>query len=227
MANAPGELPCDYSWPAGPWVRAMMAMSLDGAVAGAEGRSKAVSGPLDRAVMAGVRDLADAVVIGAGTFRAERYSPMRARAEKERAARGKAEAPHLVIVSQSLDLPWDEPVFHESTFPVVVVTDSSKSVPDFCETIVMAEVTARATVDALRERGLRHVVCEGGPVLLRTWCAEGVVDEIDLTLSPFVIGGGQVSAGAPFPDRQEWTIIESALCEGFLFTRSLRTPDVG
>ena len=215
MADA---LPLDYSWPQGPWVRAMMAMSLDGAVAGAEGRSSAVSGPLDRQVMAEVRRFADAVVIGAGTFRAERYSPMRAKDERP----GQHAAPQLVIVSASLDLPWDEPVFTESELPVMVVTSAASGVPEMCEHVVLPDVTARATVHALAERGLHHVVCEGGPVVLRTWFAENVVDEIDLTVSPFVVGGGQVVAGAPFDARQDWAIKASALADGFLFTQSVR-----
>ena len=66
-------------------------------------------------MLAETRRLSDAVLIGAGTLRAERYTPMRGRtdARPERESLGLAPAPVLAVVSGSLDLPWDEPVFSE------------------------------------------------------------------------------------------------------------------
>src|SRR3954467_87 len=91
-----------YPWPEGRrWVRAMMVTTLDGAAAGPDGLSGSISGEADKAVFDAVRREADAVIIGAGTMRAERYGPFRNRAR-------------LAIVTRSLDLPWDEAVFHES-----------------------------------------------------------------------------------------------------------------
>ena len=74
-----------YPWPAGRrWVRAMMVTTLDGAAAGPDGLSGSISGDADQAVFAAVRRHADAVLIGAGTLRAERYKPMLARKERRR-----------------------------------------------------------------------------------------------------------------------------------------------
>ena len=114
----------DYPWPDGPWVRALFVTALDGAYAGADGRSGSISGPADRRVLAAVRRWSDAVVVGAATMRVERYTPMRVSDEvaSERVARGLAPAPRLVIISGSLDLPWSDPVYSESTLPPLIVT---------------------------------------------------------------------------------------------------------
>ena len=131
-----------YPWPeSGECWRAVMVMSPDGSIHGSDGRSGSISGPADRAVLFGIRALADAVLIGAQTFRAERYRPMKVNPEYSaaRAQAGLASAPRLVIVSGSLDLPWDEDAFHDSEFPPLVVTRSGHSsqtlaaVPNGCE----------------------------------------------------------------------------------------------
>ena len=125
----PGDLAAAYPWPAaGSWLRVMMVMTLDGAVAGADGRSGSISSKTDREVLAEVRRLSDAILVGAATVRAEPYAPLRARPEAaaERASLGLAPAPVIVVVSRSLDLPWDAPMFGASTVrPMVVTTESA------------------------------------------------------------------------------------------------------
>ena len=105
-----------------------MLMDLEGSIAGSDGRSGSLSGPADRRVFSAIRSHADAVIIGASTMRAERYRPMVPRSElvESRAAAGLRPALQLVIVSVSLDLPWEEAVFAESTFrPIVATCDAA------------------------------------------------------------------------------------------------------
>jgi riboflavin biosynthesis pyrimidine reductase len=56
-------------------------------------------------------------------------------------------------------------------------------------------------VRALRERGLGRILCEGGPGLFAALVAEGLVDEVDLTVSPLLAGPGpgRIVAGAGHP----------------------------
>ena len=82
-----------YPWPVdGRWVRAMMVTTLDGAAAGPDGLSGSISSSVDKQVFDAVRRLADAVLVGAGTIRAEGYGPMRAKPadQQRRAAAGQA-----------------------------------------------------------------------------------------------------------------------------------------
>lgn len=188
-----------YPWPEeGRWVRAMMVTTLDGAAAGPDGLSGSISSSVDKDVFNAVRRLADAVLVGAGTVRAEQYGAMKAKDEdaERRAAGHQLPAPVLVIVSGSLDLDWSAPLFAESTVRPIVVTgngadpDRSEVARQHCELVSLPEEkpTAARIIEMLEERGLRRIVCEGGPTLLQGVAAAGLLDEADITVSPLFAG---------------------------------------
>jgi riboflavin biosynthesis pyrimidine reductase len=221
-----------YPWPPDRrWVRAMMVTTLDGAAAGPDGLSGSISGPADQVVFAAVRRHADAVLIGAGTLRAERYTPMRAKEEDAEARReqGLAPAPRLVIVSGSLELPWSEPVFSESALPPLILTGTNADpaalvrVPATCEVVTLAgdTVNAAAILDAMEERGLRRIVCEGGPTLLHDLVAAGLLDEADITVAP-VFTGTNMSPHTPgLGEVAEFELAQVLTADGFLMARYL------
>ena len=102
------ELADAYAYPddiEGPWLRANMVSSLDGA-AQHDGRSQPLSSDLDMRIFGTLRGLADAVVVGAETVRSEGYRPARAREAfaDRRAAAGQGPAPVIAVVSASLNL---------------------------------------------------------------------------------------------------------------------------
>lgn len=194
-----------YPWPGSTrWVRAMMVTTLDGAATGPDRLSGSVSSPADQLVFNTVRRDADAVLIGAGTLRAEHYTPMRAKPADaaRREAAGQAPAPVIAVVSGSLDLPWDLPVWRESACRPMVLTsrgadpDRLAAAREHADLIVLERTTPEAIVDALVERGLPRIVCEGGPRLLRDLVAADLVDEADITLSP-VFAGNETSPSTP------------------------------
>lgn len=221
-----------YPWPAGrPWTRVTMLRTLDGGVAGPDSRSGSVSSAADRQILAEVRRLADAVVIGAGTLRVERYGPMRPRpdAVAERRSLGLADAPVLVVVTASLDLPWPDPVFTESARPPLVVTTETAPAPAGSVRAELVRlpgprVGAGALIAALHQRGLTRLVCEGGPGLLGELTAAGLVDEVDLTLSPLApaYGPGPGDAGPGVADPAGFELAQLLEHESFLFARYLR-----
>lgn len=233
---APDELVAAYPWPDGErWVRAMMVTTLDGATAGADGRSRSISSASDRAVFDAVRRMSDVVLIGAGTFRAERYRPMRARAADAdaRSALGLASAPVVAIVSPSLELPWEEDIFAESAIRPIVVT-TTLAAPDRLKVagahadlvvlpgpqIELADLFAR-----FADRGLARVVCEGGARLLATIASAGLLDEVDLSVAPLVTSGGQIVTGSASIVPQHFSLAQVITAEdGFLFTRYVRQP---
>lgn len=103
------DLRAAYAYPADLagrcWLRANMVSSVDGA-ATVDGRSSGLSSARDQQVFAVLRQLSDAVLVGAGTARIEGYRAIRAKVEHAdaRAARGQRPAPVLVIVSARLEL---------------------------------------------------------------------------------------------------------------------------
>jgi riboflavin biosynthesis pyrimidine reductase len=193
-----------YPWPEERrWVRANMVMTLDGAAAGPDGLSGSITSAGDQVVFRAIRRMAEVVLVGAETIRKERYSAMR-RSEDEqrrRATLGLSPAPVVTIVSLSLDLPWDEPLFASSTVTPIVLTAEAAD-PDrvaqarrHADVVVLPgdRVRPADALDALEDRGLRRVVCEGGPRLLAELVEAGLLDEADITISPRFVG----SQGTP------------------------------
>lgn len=237
-----------YPWPDGPWLRASMVMSLDGQHWGWDGRSKSLSGDSDRLVLAALRSWADAVLVGAATVRAERYRPLRVRPELAIARRraGRAIAPRLVIVTRSLDLDLADPLFSRSLVQPLLVAPQDAPEQAVARARGVAPVVlvppergqlpAPAILSALHERGLRHLLCEGGPTLLGQVSAAGLLDELDLTVSPVLVG---TAAGRPPSpaDRADPSISAARVAgvplalalaatrsqDGFLFTRYIRS----
>jgi 5-amino-6-(5-phosphoribosylamino)uracil reductase len=190
--------------PAGrPWVSSNMVMSLDGAFA-LHGRSAGLGSEVDRNLFLALRQVADVILVGAGTARAERYrrpsvSPAAAAA---RAAAGQRPLPHLVLVSRSAAIPADLPLLAgDGPHPVLAHPRSADAsgLPVGIEPLACGEdeLDLGSLLAELRNRGARWVVCEGGPTLLGRLVAEGLLDEYLLTLSPRLVGGGDVGLLGP------------------------------
>ncbi len=193
-----------------------------------------VSGPIgsstDTAMLAGLRTRFDAVMIGAGTMRAERYGPPVADPEKrERRERiGLPPDPLMAIVSGRLDLPWDAPLFTEGAGRVLVFTASEAEPPETATPLEVVRhdgfVDVVAAMRHLREeQGVRALLCEGGPGLHGELEGGGLVDDLFLTIAPKLTGGeaprileGDLPALAPLELR--WLLED----EGELFARYRR-----
>ncbi|MET0956864.1 MAG: dihydrofolate reductase family protein, partial [Solirubrobacterales bacterium] len=111
--------------PERPYVITNFALTLDGH-ATISGRSGAIGSATDTAMLVGLRTRVDAVMIGAGTMRAERYGRVIGDPAKRerREAEGLSPDPLMVVVSASLDLPWDAPLFTEGHGRILIATAS-------------------------------------------------------------------------------------------------------
>jgi riboflavin biosynthesis pyrimidine reductase len=153
-------------------IRTNMVMSADGGAIGGEGRSGSLSGAADRRLLSVLRGVADAVMVAAGTVRAEGYDPIRTRdsLRSYRDATGLAEHPVLVIVTRTPTLDPALPTFTEAPVrPIVVCATDNGSLAGAADVIECADEGGRvdlaAARAALRARGLHRVQCEGGPQL--------------------------------------------------------------
>jgi riboflavin-specific deaminase-like protein len=174
-----------------PYLVANFALTLDGR-ATIEGRSGPIGSGTDSQVLHRLRTQVDAVMIGAGTLRVERYgrivSDAALRGHRERAA-GVAHDPLAVIVTDRLDLPWDAGLFTAGFGRVLILSSSADEIPDTATTVRVERyedrVDLRRAMARLREeRGVRAVLCEGGPHLLANLLEAGLVDEMFITLAP-------------------------------------------
>jgi riboflavin biosynthesis pyrimidine reductase len=174
-----------------------MIASLDGAIT-VEGRSGPLGRPADRALFLALRHAADVVLAGAGTIRAEGYGPARPSAEQRaaRLARGQTERPAIAVVTRSLRLDLDAPLFTEADPRTIVVTcdaapaDRRRAATERAEVVVAGhdDVDLAAALAALDGLGASLVACEGGPRLNGDLVAADLVDEWDLTLAPWLVG---------------------------------------
>jgi riboflavin biosynthesis pyrimidine reductase len=164
-----------------PAVRLNMITSVDGATTVA-GVSGGLGGPADKRVFSVLRSLADAVLVAAGTARAEGYGP----------------SPVLIaVVSRSCMLDWQAPFFTAASVRPIVVTvadapsDNRDRAAEVADVVIAGEhsVDMRRAIDALGERGARSVLAEGGPSLNGQLAAAGLLDELCLSVSPGLVGG--------------------------------------
>ena len=201
-----------------PRVLTNFVVSLDGR-ATFEGRSGALGSDTDTAMLVGLRTRVDAVMIGAGTLRAERYGRVVSDpAKRERREQAGLAADPLMVIVGGTDLPWDAGLFTAGEGEVVILTASEEEPPETATPVHMerhaGEVHLPTALAALRvERGIRAVLCEGGPRLHARLIEADLVDELFVTRAPKVVGGegpGLVT-GLAESDRQlrlEWLLAE-------------------
>jgi riboflavin biosynthesis pyrimidine reductase len=164
-----------------PWWRVNMVSTVDGSATGANGRTGSINDAADKRVFDTLRGMADAILVGAGTARAEGYGPA---------------AVPTVLVSRSGRVP--DRLREAPPGAVLMATvDGAEALPETRELLGADHVvtTGRREVDlvalrrTLSERDMHVVLSEGGPSLLADLVAAGVLDEICMTVVPRMVGG--------------------------------------
>lgn len=187
-----------------PYLLVNFVSTIDGSVT-VDGRVGSLSSPLDKQVFRLLRAVGDAVLVGAGTARVEGYGPIRLD-DLGRQVRAGRDAPAVAVVTRTLDLPWDRPLFQTPEIPTIVITSGSAPADRLERAhahadVIVAGDTEVELADALaqlRSRGMHVVTCEGGPMLFRDLLTAGLVDELCLTIAPF-LGGDPVRLVADAP----------------------------
>ncbi|MFA1545479.1 pyrimidine reductase family protein [Actinomadura chokoriensis] len=234
LSPEPGEVDLveRYAYPPGvTWMRANMVASLDGAAQRDE-RSGGLGNAADRHLFLLLRGLADVVVIGAGTVRAEGYGPVRPSEGWDGVREGRPPVPPLAIVSRSLDLDFDAPVFTEAQVPTIVLATATadpvrlKAAREHADVIIAGRdsLDFPAAVRELATRGHRRLLCEGGPTVLGQVVAAGLLDELCLTLSPMMLGGNptRILNGPPVDVPPDMALAHALQDKEFLFLRYTR-----
>ncbi|MCK0440509.1 dihydrofolate reductase family protein [Gordonia alkaliphila] len=229
------ELLDAYAWPAGPWLRTNFVYSLDASLT-RDGVSAGLSGPADSAVLHRLRGGADAVLVGASTAVAENYIGVKLpdAEQQARTARGQGGPPPLVVVTRSgqigepsrflthtttgnyLLLTTDDPAAYERAAGHVERSEGTM-------TLLHAPDGLGQGIGLLHERGLLRILCEGGPHVSGALAAEGLIDELCVTLSP--AAGGEGRGGTTPQATDEYTPAFVAAVDHFLFTRWIRRQE--
>jgi riboflavin biosynthesis pyrimidine reductase len=181
-----------YAYPAdlaAPYVRVNFVSSADGA-AWAEGRSAGLGSPADRRMFLLLRELADVLLVGAGTVRAEDYRGAR------RNTRGRDTPPPIAVVTGSADLDPASRLLTDTAVPPIVLTLGSapaerreRLAAAGADVVTLDRLTPDLLLAELARRGLHRVLCEGGPMLFGELLSADTVDELCLTVAPLLAAG--------------------------------------
>jgi riboflavin biosynthesis pyrimidine reductase len=209
--------------------------SADGAVT-VGGKSRGLQTPGDQQIFAALRDLADVVLVGAGTARTEGYRATRLSAERtaRRIDLGLAPQLPIAVVSRSLGLDPTSDLFRatEEEARTMVFTcaaaplDQHATLTSVADVIVCGddEVDLSEVHGVLTGRGLGRILCEGGPSLFSDLATTGNVTELCLSVAPLLAGPGsaRITGGPAGPDEPRALELYGALEEdGALFLRYL------
>jgi riboflavin biosynthesis pyrimidine reductase len=234
LLPAPAELDDDgladaYLLPPGRSMRVNFVVSLDGAVTVA-GRSEGLGSPGDRRVFRVLRALADVVLVGHGTAAAEGYRAMAADSPvgRLRSALGREATAPIAVVSRRASLDPAGGLVTDAVSATILITCGAAD-PDRRAALTAAGVTVlvcgdddvdlRLALDRLAELGHEQVLCEGGPTLFRDALRAGVVDELDLSIAPALVGGETGLLHAALPEAVRLELRQVLEEDGVLFTR--------
>ena len=205
-----GDLREVYAAPETPWLRVNMVSTIDGAATGESGLTASINNEADQRVFQLLRELADCVVVGAGTARAEGYPPL--------------DIP-TVVVSRSGSVP--EKMRDAEPGRVLLATVSVASGLEAARDLLGDDhvlvlgshrVDLAALKQALVDRGFGDILCEGGPHLLRDLLDQGVADELDCTFVPRLVAGTQPASPtarpSTYPSRCTRSSRRTARCWG-------------
>ena len=216
-----------------PWVLANMVSTVDGA--GAFGGVTApISSPTDKRLFALLRSVADLILVGASTVRAEGYGPAKLSEalREKRTARGQEPVPPIAVVSGSLQLDWSSRFFGEAGVRPIVLTmasapeDARARAAEVADVVVAGDdrVDIADAMAQLRDRGFEIVLTEGGPTLLGELVAADLLDELCLALSPMIAAGRapRIVGSVVVEHPQRLAVAHVLEDDGFLFLRYVR-----
>lgn len=198
------------------------------------GRSGTLSGAADRALFHALRAPVDGILVGAATVRTERYGRIipEPSVRALRAQRGLKEEPMACIVSGRLTVDGGLPLLREPAARVAILTASAARLPPSEATVGYIRAGAgqldlASAVGELAERfAIQTLLCEGGPHLARQLLAEGLVDELFLSLSPLLAGGEpaggealRILAGTELEPPAELELLDVLRSDSYLFLR--------
>jgi riboflavin-specific deaminase-like protein len=208
--------------PKTPYVVVNMVSTLDGRVS-SYGKASPIGGAVDRLLMRNIRCAVDAVLVGAGTVRAEEMNlgvpqPL---SEKRRAT-GLSGQPLGVILAGSKELPLDRKLFCADATNLVVFAGEVATKESLRRASQLGARVFRSDgsdypdpAEVLRmlreELGVRRLLVEGGPTINRVLFSSNLVDELFLTLSPKISGSGGAEPSLTAPNRADKPFINMRL----------------
>jgi diaminohydroxyphosphoribosylaminopyrimidine deaminase/5-amino-6-(5-phosphoribosylamino)uracil reductase len=173
-----------------PWVTWKLASTLDGRTAAADGTSRWITGPTAREAVHRLRAERDAVLVGAGTLRAD---------DPHLAVRGLDDVtqPLRVVLDPRAEVPLTARVLDDVAPTLVVVaegTDAARLTDAGVDVLAVPAgergLDLAVLLAALHARGVHSVLLEGGAHLAASAVAADLFDEVVAHIAPALLGAG-------------------------------------
>jgi 5-amino-6-(5-phosphoribosylamino)uracil reductase len=184
-----------------PFVAATFAMTVDGKITTRNFTPVDFTSREDKLHLFRQRALADAVLIGHTSLRRDNVRlSLPAELQQARIRRKQAPAPLRVIVSKKGRIDSRLKIFQSASSPILVfsTTRMPKKTQVALRTKATLHLTKSRDVDlagmlhTLRDNyKIRTVACEGGPTLFRSLLERGLIDQLNLTIAPYMFGGAR------------------------------------
>jgi riboflavin-specific deaminase-like protein len=178
-----------------------LGQSLDGRVATATGHSHYINGPAGLDHLHRLRALVDAVVVGIGT----------AIADDPQLTVRRVLGPHpvRVVIDPNRRLPANARLLADDGVPRIILTTSGvgPSPPHGIDIVELptsgGQIAPSAILTALKERGLRRILIEGGADTVSRFLAANCLDRLHVVVAPIVLGSGRVGLTLPPIERAD------------------------
>ena len=218
-----------------PYVTVNLAMSADGKISTRERRQVRISGARDFGRVDTLKAGQDAIVVGIGTVLADNPSlTVKSPAlREERRKGGKDEDPVRVVVDSQARTPPGADILRKGTGERIITVAESAPVERVerlrgLATILVAgedQVDLDRLLRKLHDRGIRHLMVEGGGTLIWGFFSRDLVDEFCTFIGPVVIGGKDAPTpadGEGFLREQDFVRLEPPTvteCDGGVILR--------
>jgi riboflavin biosynthesis pyrimidine reductase len=191
-----------------PWIGLCMVASVDGSTV-LGGASAGLSDATDRDVLLTLRSVADMIVVGAGTVRAEGYGVPKKPGQR------------IGVVTRTGAVDPDTPLFRSGAGFLIMPEDGPPTPIDNVRA-GRGEIDLAAAMLRL-PGGPRFVQAEGGASLNGALAAADLLDEINITTSPLVVGGDGARATTHAPElTHRYDLVHLAEHDSFLYSRYVR-----
>ena len=172
----------------------VLAISLDGRIAPPMGGAANIGGVGDKKVLEKALAWADAALIGGGTIRAHRKTCLinNPTLIQQRILEGKSKQPTMILVSNRKEFEKDWPFFNQEIerWLISSQTNCIKSyIPKYFSKHISQKTKWSKTLLTLSKLGLSKLLILGGADLAQSLLSEDEIDELQLTISPKILGG--------------------------------------
>ena len=176
------------------WVKLVLASSIDGRIAYPEGGKTQLGQSGDRFVLEESIAWSDGILMGGQTLRAHQSICVIKNKNllKQRTSEGKNEQPIALIASNQTDFPANWLFFKQPLQRWLIQKQDTKNkimLPNGFDKRINLKFTWRDSLDDLYQKGIKKIVLLGGANLISGFLLEDLIDELQITITPNLLGG--------------------------------------